>query len=502
MDRRLSAILVVDMVDYTRQMAQDESRTIELIRELRHVYVEPLVLKAGGEILKRMGDGWIIAFASIQQLVECAIEFQEKLAGHGGIHLRTAGHIGEIVFDEDDFYGSGINLAHRLQAEAPPGGLLISADLYRQMSAELAALFDDAGSFQLKNIPHVVNAYQWRPQNRAKERAADELPTISIERFEHAPDTSDTRSVVADIKHQLLGALSQRTGVRILDSEGREHEPSHYRLRGTLRMASARGRLNLSLLLGDSGAVVWARHYEASTDDIFRFADEVVERANADLRIQINAFDGNRFAALSDEELSISELRTRAANFFHEGSFSGHEKVRALMERAIVLNPEDAMSLAMHAEAVLVLHAASHCDPAPETLEVLDRHLNKAVENAPRSDYVRFVSAVFDLWGRHDTEEAKKDIDRCLSINPSYPWGLFALGLYHSAKSEFDLAVKALDKAILLSDSDPLLPQILFVSSEILFCAGQYQRALATPPGCRAACRAGRECCHRAGRNG
>jgi adenylate cyclase len=103
MDRRLSAILVVDMVDYTRQMAQDESRTIELIRELRHVYVEPLVLKAGGEILKRMGDGWIIAFASIQQLVECAIEFQEKLAGHGGIHLRTAGHIGEIVFDEDEF---------------------------------------------------------------------------------------------------------------------------------------------------------------------------------------------------------------------------------------------------------------------------------------------------------------------------------------------------------------------------------------------------------------
>jgi len=132
----------------------------------------------------------------------------------------------------------------------------------------------------------------------------------------------------------------------------------------------------------------------------------------------------------------------------------------------------------MHGEAVLVLHAARHRDLDPETLELLDSHLNKAVENAPRSDYVRFVCAVFDLWGRSETEDAKKDIDRCLSINPSYPWGLFAKGLYHAAKSEFDPAIRALEKAILLSESDPLLPQILFVASEVLICAGQYQQAL------------------------
>ena len=336
MQRRLSAILAVDMVDYTRLMAESETKAIGLIRELKDSHLEPLVIDAGGEILKRMGDGWIIAFPSIQQLVGCAIEFQENLSAHPDITLRTAAHIGEIVEDENDFYGSGVNLTQRLQTEAPPGGMLISADLYRQLSGDEAKLFEDAGSFLLKNIPLPVNAYQWRPGRNRKTGLHGELPSISIEPFEYAPENSETRSIVSDIRHQLLGVMSQRTGVRIKDGAGHPGDASLYVLRGRLRLAGSSGRLQLSMLITDTGSVVWSRQYEANCEDVFRFSDDIVKLANADLRIQINAFDGNRLADLADEELSISELRTRAAHVFHEGTVAGHTRAQMLMERAVV----------------------------------------------------------------------------------------------------------------------------------------------------------------------
>ncbi len=477
MQRRLSAILAADMVDYTRMMAENEAKTLGLIRELRDVYLEPAVIKAGGEIMKRMGDGWIIAFPTVHQLVKCTIGFQQSLAGHADIKLRTAAHIGEIVEDESDFYGAGVNLTQRLQTEAPPGGFLVSVDLLRQLPGEFSELFDDAGSFRLKGIPFPVDAYLWRPRERAKD-VSGELPSISVEEFEYAPENSETRSIVSDLRHQLLGSLSRRTGVRVVDGQGGETVNCLYRLQGRLRMAQSKGRLNLSLLMGDSGVVAWSRQYEADAQDPFRFSDDLFERANADLRIQINAFDGSRLAALSDDELSVSELRTRAAQLVHDGTVSSHERARILLERAIVLSPEDAMSLAMHVEVVLFLRAAKHQELEPAELELLGRNIDRAVEYTPRSDYIRFVRALFSLWGSVDPEEAKKDIDRCLTINRNYPWGLMVLGLYHAGNGDFDEAIIALEQAIELSDSDPLLPLILYVASLVLYCAGKDRLSL------------------------
>jgi len=133
-----------------------------------------------------MGDGWIIAFPSITEAVETVRAVQTALVGHPAIKLRIAAHLGEIVEDEADLYGTGINIVARLQTEAPPGGVMISGDLHRQLDARLAERFADAGSFELKNIAHPVTGYQWRPTARA-DVAVDDVPTIAVEPIAVSP---------------------------------------------------------------------------------------------------------------------------------------------------------------------------------------------------------------------------------------------------------------------------------------------------------------------------
>ncbi len=215
MPSRLAVLMVVDVVDYTRLMAEDETSAINAIQFLKDIYLEPKALEKGGEILKRMGDGWVIAFTSVPATVQCAIEVQNGLVGHPVIKLRIGAHIGEIVEDGTDFYGSGVNLAARLQTEAPPGGLMVSGDFHRQLTGELAHAFHDAGAFKLKNIAQPVSAFRWRPQEtngtaRSDAPAADHLG----HRGYSTEPTLETRSGAPQFLAYMVDRDIQRAQIR------------------------------------------------------------------------------------------------------------------------------------------------------------------------------------------------------------------------------------------------------------------------------------------------
>ena len=224
MPSRLAVLLVADVVDYSRLMSEDEGKAIDAVRSLRDTCLEPAVSEHDGEILKRMGDGWIVAFSSITKAMRGSMAIQEALAADPLIKLRMGLHLGEIVEDGTDFYGAGVNLAQRLQTEAPPGGIMISQDLHRQLTGDLARAFTDAGSFRLKNIALPVTGYQWRPQAAAAPQAkAGELPTVAVEPFTYAPETPETRATTEDLRDQLIHYLARRTGVRVLDDAGSDN---------------------------------------------------------------------------------------------------------------------------------------------------------------------------------------------------------------------------------------------------------------------------------------
>jgi adenylate cyclase len=478
MGSRLAVLMVVDVVDYSRLMAEDEAATIKTIQALKDTYLEPVALEKGGEILKRMGDGWIIAFSSVPATLQCAFEVQTKLVGHPVVKLRMGAHIGEIVEDETDFYGAGVNLAARLQTEAPPGGLMVSEDFHRQLTGKMASSFDDAGTFKLKNIAMPVNGFQWRPQQSDISRTSD-VPTIAVESFECAPDDLDTRAAVADLRDQLILRLSRRTGIRVLDEGTSRPTDSIYLLRGRLRIAGGRGRLSLSLLLREDARPVLSQSYEGETSDIFAFCDDLIERADVDLRLQINAFDGDRIAHLPDEQLSVSELRSRAASQFYLVTIESWGRFIELLERALRLNPSDPMSLAMWAEGIVTLAAAQYEDITQERIEALEEGCNRAIEQAPRSDYVFWARSVFGVYVLRNPAVARKDVERALSLNSAYPPAHETLGLINLQAMHYDEAASSLEKAVAMSESDPLLPTRLFMFALSLVCSNRITEARA-----------------------
>ena len=476
--RRLAVVIAADLVGFTRWMGEDEAAARAAVRELKQRAFEPVVERHGGEILKRLGDGWIVAFPSATAAMRAAMAVQTGLAGHRAIRLRLGAHLGELVFDDGDFHGQGVNLAARLQTEAPPGGLLVSQDVHRQLDAALAAGFVEAGSFALKNVTLPVTGYRWRPTPGAA-TGGDELPVIALDDLAPTPDDAATRAVAEDVRAPLLERLARRTGIRVVDARTGRADGATYLLRGRLRLAHGRGRLNLALILQRDGRPVWSQTYDRPAPDPFAFADDLVDRADADLRVQINAFDAERIAELADAELSVCELRARAASAYYEATLASWARALALVERALELSPEDPMALAMRVEGAVMLAAAHFRDPDDATLAALDDGLSLAVERLPRSDYVFFARGLLRVYARRDAAAARRDAERTLALGPAYAPAFELDGLVHLLDGAFAHAAASFERAVALSADDPLLPYRRYLQAVALYAQGERARARA-----------------------
>ena len=477
MQSRLAVLMVADLVGYSALMEKDEASTVQAVRSLKETHLEPIVIAHGGEVLKRMGDGWIIAFTSITATINCVVEIQNELFGHPIIKLRVGAHMGEIVEDDSDFYGAGINLAQRLETESPPGGMMISEDLYRQLTGDLASLFTDAGSFKLKNIALPVNGYQWRPAVKSTS-GSGEIPTFAVELIQYAPNDSETESIAADLRDQLILRLARRTGVRVLDDGSGKSTGATYLLKGRLRISGDRGRLNIVLILREQEQTVLSQTYEGDTSNIFTFCDTIIEQADIDLRLQVNAFDGDRISHLPDDQLSVSELRSRAASNFYIVEIQKWKYGLDLLKMALALNPSDAMSIGMYSEFWTMCTVATYEKPNPQQTLVIEDMANKAIEQMPRSDYLFWARAVFFIYIRQEADKANRDLDRSLTLNPAYTPGHEARGLANLITEDYEAASRQLEKAVAMSESDPLLSSRLFNYAISLVCSGKPLEAI------------------------
>ncbi len=471
---RITTLMVVDMVGYSSMMNANQDAAIEAVRELKRDQLEPVLADFGGEILKRMGDGWIVAFASIGAALDSAIQVQSNLYDHPTIKLRIGCHLGEIVEDDDDFYGTGVNITQRIQTEAPPGGVMVSEDFYRQLSTEQSAVLSDAGTFSLKNISQPVRLYQWRLAPGSTGKSGD-VPSIAFQSFDYAPVDPETKALAGDLRDQLIVRVSRRKGVSVFDASAKSVEAATYDLRGRVRIAGRRGRFTITLVSRANARPVWSQTYEAQTEDVFDFCDTVLEQAEGDLRLQTNAFDGDRLAGLPVDDLSVSELRARAANEFYKVTIESWEEALSLIERAISLNPLDGMSLCMRVEAQLMLHGARYKIMSAEIKKRCEEVLNTAVMQEPKSDYVIWVRANFRLAVQDDISGALADLKRGRQLNPAYLENHELEGQILLRRSEFAGADAAFSRLVERGEQDPLQPYRLFMRGIARYCGGNFE---------------------------
>jgi adenylate cyclase len=164
--RRLAAIVAADVVGYSRLMGRDESGTVARLREHRKQRLQPVLARRGGRLVKLTGDGALVEFPSAVDALGAAIEFQQAMADTNKdqpedtrIVFRIGLHLGDLIVDGDDLYGDGVNVAARLEAEAPPGGIVISRTVHEAVAGRLKASFNDLGNLALKNIERPVQAF-------------------------------------------------------------------------------------------------------------------------------------------------------------------------------------------------------------------------------------------------------------------------------------------------------------------------------------------------------
>jgi len=476
MRSRITTLMVVDMVGYSSMMNANQEAAIDAVRELKHHQLEPVLSDFGGEILKRMGDGWIVAFSSISAALDSAVKVQTNLYNHPTIKLRIGCHLGEIIEDDDDFYGAGVNITQRIQTEAPPGGVMVSEDFCRQLSTEKAAVLSDAGAFNLKNISQPVRLFQWRPAPGAKGKSGD-VPSIAVQAFDYAPVDAETEALAGDLRDQLIVRTSRRKGVSVFDASAKTVDEATYDLRGRVRIARGRGRLTVTLISRTDARPVWSQTYEALTEDIFAFCDNVLEQAEGDLRLQTNAFDGDRLVGIPVEDLSISELRARAANEFYKVTMESWEEGLALMQRAISLNPLDGMSLCMRVEAQLMLHGARYETMPDDIQKRCAEDLNTAVMQIPKSDYIIWVRGNFRLAVQEDVFGSRADLKRSRQLNPAYLENYELEGQILLRESDFAGADLAFSRLVERGEQDPLQPYRLFMRGVARYCGGNFEGA-------------------------
>ena len=297
--RRLAAILAADVVGYSRLMGQDETGTLTALKQHRAALIDPTIAEHRGRIVKLMGDGVLVEFASVVDAVECAVSIQLSMVERNvdtpdskRITFRIGVNLGDIIIDDDDIYGDGVNVAARLEGLADPDGICISGTVFDQVKDKLDVSFDDLGSREVKNIADPVRAYRVALDRASVTHSTTPLPlpdkpSIAVLPFDNMSGDPEQEHFADGITEDLITALSRIRSFFVIARnttftyKGRAVDVAkvsrelgvRYVLEGSVRRSGDRIRITSQLIDGTTGNHVWAQRYHRDLTDIFDLQD-------------------------------------------------------------------------------------------------------------------------------------------------------------------------------------------------------------------------------------
>ena len=315
-ERRLAAIFAGDIAGYSRLMGADEEGTLSRLNTHRREFLEPKIADHRGRIVKRTGDGILIEFASAVDAARCAVEIQQGMIERNAsvpqdkrIEFRIGIHVGDIIIEDGDIFGDGVNIAARLEGIAQPGGICISDDAYRQVRGKLDANFQDAGEQALKNIARPVRVYQLQPaavRRNAPRLALLDKPSIAVLPFQNMSGDPGQEDFADGMVEDIITSLSKVHRLFVIARNSTftyKNRPVdirqvarelgvRYVLEGSVRRAGDRLRVAAELIEAVSGTHVWAERYDRPVRDVFDVQDEITKEIVLALSIELT--DGER----------------------------------------------------------------------------------------------------------------------------------------------------------------------------------------------------------------
>src|SRR5215472_9520783 len=302
--RRLAAILAADVAGYSRLMGADEGGTLRALKAIRAELIDPTIAAHNGRLVKTTGDGLLVEFGSVVDALSCATEVQAGMAGRNAtasadkrIEFRIGINVGDVVVEDDDILGDGVNVAARLEGLAEPGGICVSARVHEDASGRLDLAFEDLGEQTLKNIARRVRVYRVRGIAAAKSPCAPaaavpslpEKPSIAVLPFQNITGDPEQEYFVDGMVEEIITALSRIRWLFVIarnssftykgkavDVKQVGHELGvRYVLEGSVRKAGNRVRITGQLVDATTGAHLWADRFDGSLEDVFDLQDKV-----------------------------------------------------------------------------------------------------------------------------------------------------------------------------------------------------------------------------------
>src|SRR6202166_3601338 len=363
MERRLAAIVCADVAGYSRMMGADEAGTHATFKAHRGA-IYPIILNHGGRLVKNTGDGFLLEFPSVVGGIESAVAIQTLMAERNSqlpadrhMQFRLGVHMGDVIADEDEVFGDGVNIAVRLEAVAVPGGVAASAKAYHEASKHLSVPLVDAGSHRFKNIEETINVWTWAPSGsdaRGREpKNTSNLPAqyrtaiVGVLPFANLSDSSD--EYFSDgLTEDLIHALSLQSFYRVLSRNSstrliaREIDAT-YLIQGSVRRAGTKVRVTAELIAPENGEQLWAGRYDSDIGDLFAMQDELTTNLSAALAPEIFRAEASA-PARSSADLTAWDRFLRGISHYYRHTKADFEASIDLFRESITLDP--ALSIA------------------------------------------------------------------------------------------------------------------------------------------------------------
>ena len=493
-------------------MGANETGTHAALIGHRSDAIEPKIAAHDGRIVKTTGDGILAEFGSVVAAVQCAVDIQRLMAQRNSgvaaerrIEFRIGINVGDVIVEDDDIYGDGVNVAARLEGLAKPGGICISRGARDQIRDKLDLALEDLGEQEVKNIARPVRVFRVdlgheeapaHVEPAAAERAAapslslPDRPSVAVLPFDNMSGDPEQEYFVDGMTEDIITDLSKISGLFVIARNSvfaYKGKPTdiqevsrklgvRFVLEGSVRKAGDRVRINAQLVDGATGGHLWAERYDRKLEDIFAVQDEVAQHIIEALRVRLTQDERTRLERKGTDNLEAYDLYLRGRDLFRRFAREDNAQARAMYERATALDPNFAAAWAGVA-ATHGLDAINQWSDAPQAsseLSISLAHKSAALDDAePKAHHLLAMS---HLWGR-DFDQALVEAERAIALDPNSSEGYLAQGQVLDYAGRHAEVIEQFDRAIRLDPEDP--DMVLHLTAHAHFMLGRYEEAVA-----------------------
>ena len=506
--RKIAAILVADIVGYSRLAGADEDRTLSRLRGLRSDLIDPAIDAHRGRIVKRTGDGSLIEFRSVVDAVRCAIEVQNGLIERNAglpperrIEFRVGIHLGDVVEEADsDLMGDGVNIAARLEGICLPGAICLSEDAYRQVKGRLDLAVTDLGPTQLKNIADPIRVYsldvgqpaQAKPTPApASEKSAPPRLSIVVLPFANIGGGAEQEHFVDGVTESLTTDLSRLRGSIVIGRNtaftykgkpvdlkqiGRELNV-RYVLEGSVQRGGNRMRVNVQLIDAVTGNHLWAERFDKPLADLFDMQDEIVARLAGALNAQLVAAEARRAEQAPTPD--STDLYFQGLAWFNRGVNPDHvAKARGFFDRALSADPDNVDALVESARADAVAGANAFVTDAKAAFAAAEAKLTKALSSVPDHALGHLLLGHVEILTKRPAEGIA-ECEHALELDRNLAFAHFDIGLAKVFMGRAEETDAHVVEALRLSPRDTLAYVWMSIAGMAKNQLGSWEQAVA-----------------------